>query len=116
MNKAGNYCRILCCALLLTSAVHAHGGESVQKFVELYQQNDTACADRGGKRQYIRSTHKSRAVETFVVRYFMNVRQADRSILILKPGKKSQKLGCTRVFDAEQRWEVIDAVFLGNPP
>lgn len=108
--KIGN--AICSCFMLALATAQAGNGDAARAYVELPQQEDTACADRGGKRQYIRSMHETRTVKAYVVRYFMDVRQADRSILVLRPNKPPRKLGCTRVFDAEQRWEVIDAVFV----
>lgn len=98
--------------LLCAVAAQAANEQAAQAHVELLQRHDADCQERGGKRQYIRNTHAARTVQAYVVRFFMNVQQADRSVLVLKPHAKAQKLGCTRVFDAPQTWEVIGAEFL----
>ena len=80
-------------------------------FVEFYQVGDEDCEDKGGARVFVKNLHKTQIIDLQLDRYFYDVRQAGRSMFPLKP-ESSQALGCSRVFDAEQRWELISAMFI----
>ena len=52
-------------------------------------------------------------IDLHLDRYFYDVRQGGRSMFPIKPSA-SQALGCSRVFDAEQRWELVSATFISE--
>src|SRR5690554_3994263 len=83
------------------------------EFVAFYQEQDKDCEEKGGVRIFVKNTHGSQIIDLQIDRYFYDVRQAGRSMFPLRPAA-SQALGCSRVFDAEQRWELIAADFISE--
>lgn len=89
------------------------GQNDASEFVAFYQQQDKDCEEKGGERVFVKNTHDSQIIDLQIDRYFYDVRQAGRSMFALRPAA-SQALGCSRVFDAEQRWELIAAEFISE--
>lgn len=97
---------------VLSSVVTADSNDA-SNFVEFYQVGDEECEEKGGARVFVKNLHKTKIIDLQLDRYFYDVRQAGRSMFPLKP-ENSQALGCSRVFDAEQRWELIAATFISE--
>lgn len=87
--------------------------DDASEFVAFYQQPDKDCEEKGGERVFVKNTHDSQVIDLQIDRYFYEVRQPGRSMFALQP-TASQALGCSRVFDAEQRWELIAAEFISE--
>lgn len=81
------------------------------KFAEFKEMN---CVTKGGTQKALVNEDKTRSIEAYVDRYFAGVRQAGRSIIVLAPNGGTQKLGCSRVLDDEQRWEIVKAIFVNK--
>ncbi|MDO8825047.1 hypothetical protein [Methylophaga sp.] len=99
-------------ATCLSSVVMAEANDA-SNYVEFYQEGDEDCEKKGGFRVFVKNLHKTQIIDLQLDRYFFDVRQAGRSMFPLKP-ESSQALGCSRVFDAEQRWELIAASFISE--
>lgn len=70
---------------------------------------DASCANKNGKMIVVESKEKNHSIEVQLERYFQNVRQPGRSVVVLEPGDKYKKLGCSRVLydEAEQKWRIV---------
>ena len=82
-------------------------------FIEFYEVGDEDCEEKGGLRVFVKNVHKTQIIDLQLDRYFFDVRQAGRSMFPMKP-ETSQALGCSRVFDAQQRWELVAAEFISE--
>ena len=87
--------------------------EDASRFIEFYEEADEDCEKKGGARIFVKNTHEEQIIDLHLDRYFYDVRQGGRSMFPIKPSA-SQALGCSRVFDAEQRWELVSATFISE--
>lgn len=95
---------------LLSPAVWSEP-DSVAQSIVFYDKPDKDCEERGGQRTFVKNNHSEQMIDLQLERYFYDVRQAERSMFPLAVGDE-QALGCNRVFDAEQRWELVSAAFI----
>lgn len=95
---------------LLSPAVAAEPNNAAQ-FIVFFDKPDKDCEERGGQRSFVKNSHAEQMIDLHLDRYFYGVRQAERSMFPLAAGDE-QALGCNRVFDAEQRWELVSAAFI----
>lgn len=95
-----------------SSVLMAEANEA-NHYIEFYEEWDEDCEEKGGARVFVKNTHQTHIIDLQLDRYFYDVRQAGRSMFPLKP-EGSQALGCSRVFDAEQRWELVAASFISE--
>tara|TARA_R110000787_G_scaffold47118_2_gene114222 strand:+ start:1245 stop:1631 length:387 start_codon:yes stop_codon:yes gene_type:complete len=95
-----------------SSVLMAEANEATH-YIEFYEEWDEDCDEKGGARVFVKNTHQKHIIDLQLDRYFYDVRQAGRSMFPLKPNV-SQALGCSRVFDAEQRWELVAASFISE--
>ena len=103
-----------CFAGILLSANSLVAAEDdASRFIEFYEEADEDCEKKGGARIFVKNTHEKQIIDLHLARYFYDVRQGGRSMFPLKPSD-SQALGCSRVFDAEQRWELVSATFISE--
>lgn len=93
-----------------SSVLMAEANEATH-YIEFYEEWDEDCEEKGGARVFVKNTHQTHIIDLQLDRYFYDVRQAGRSMFPLKPDT-SQALGCSRVFDAEQRWELVAAMYI----
>lgn len=96
----------------VNSLANAGDGDGSQ-YVEFYEEADEDCEKKGGARIFVKNNHAEQILDLHLDRYFYDVRQGGRSMFPLKPST-SQALGCSRVFDAEQRWELVSATFISE--
>lgn len=89
------------------------GDDDGSQYVEFYEESDEDCEKKGGARIFVKNNHAEQTLDLHLDRYFYDVRQGGRSMFPLKPST-SQALGCSRVFDAEQRWELVSATFISE--
>lgn len=87
--------------------------QDASQFIEFYETADEDCEKKGGARVFVKNIHTKRIIDLHLDRYFYDVRQGGRSMFPIKPAT-SQALGCSRVFDAEQRWELVSAIFISD--
>lgn len=95
-----------------SSVVLAEANDATN-YIEFYEEWDEDCEEKGRARVFVKNVHETLIIDLQVDRYFYNVRQAGRSMFPLKPDA-SQALGCSRVFDAEQRWELVAADYISE--
>lgn len=95
-----------------SSVLMAEANEATH-YIEFYEEWDEDCDEKGGARVFVKNTHQTHIIDLQLDRYFYDVRQGGRSMFPLKPNV-SQALGCSRVFDAEQRWELVAASFISE--
>lgn len=103
-----------CCLFMLFPWQFTQADEAVDfiSFEEIVDADtDSDCNQRGGLRVYVLNRHPQRVIDLHIDRYFSTVRQAGRSMFALSPGG-AQPLGCNRVLDAPQHWEVVRAEFI----
>jgi len=98
---------------LVNSSVLIAEANEANHYIEFYEEWDEDCEEKGGARVFVKNTHQTQIIDLQLDRYFYDVRQAGRSMFPLKPDG-SQALGCSRVFDAEQRWELVAASFISE--
>ena len=98
---------------LVNSSVLIAEANEANHYIEFYEEWDEDCEEKGGARVFVKNTHQTQIIDLQLDRYFYDVRQAGRSMFPLKPNV-SQALGCSRVFDAEQRWELVAASFISE--
>lgn len=98
---------------LVNSSVLIAEANEANHYIEFYEEWDEDCDEKGGARVFVKNTHQTHIIDLQLDRYFYDVRQAGRSMFPLKPDG-SQALGCSRVFDAEQRWELVAASFISE--
>ncbi|WP_296592026.1 hypothetical protein [Methylophaga sp.] len=98
---------------LVNSSVLIAEANEANHYIEFYEKWDEDCEEKGGARVFVKNTHQTQIIDLQLDRYFYDVRQAGRSMFPLKPDG-SQALGCSRVFDAEQRWELVAASFISE--
>ena len=98
---------------LVNSSVLIAVANEANHYIEFYEEWDEDCEEKGGARVFVKNTHQTQIIDLQLDRYFYDVRQAGRSMFPLKPDG-SQALGCSRVFDAEQRWELVAASFISE--
>jgi hypothetical protein len=60
----------------------------------------------GGKLAWVRNRHPSMALRFRFIRMYMDAPQPGRVVGLLPPGPEGIKLGCNRVTEREQRWEI----------
>lgn len=87
--------------------------DDASQFIEFYEEADEDCEKKGGARIFVKNSHAEQIIDLHLDRYFYDVRQGGRSMFPIKPSA-SQALGCSRVFDAEQRWELVSATFISE--
>ena len=85
--------------------------KTASDFIAMHSEVDEDCEEKGGERIYIVNQHQQNIIDVHLDRYFSEVRQGGRSMFPLKPEQK-QMLGCSLVFDAVQRWQLVSATFL----
>jgi len=98
---------------LVNSSVLIAEANEANHYIEFYEEWDEDCEEKGGARVFVKNTHQTQIIDLQLDRYFYDVRQAGRSMFPLNPDD-SQALGCSRVFDAEQRWELVAASFISE--
>ena len=78
-------------------------------YVLLKEITDSSCANKNGKMIVVESKKKKHSIEVQLERYFQDVRQPGRSVVVLEPDGKYKKLGCSRVLfdEAEQKWKIV---------
>jgi len=102
----------------LVSPSHAVTGDvsagDAMDHIRLSAVYDADCARRHGKRARVQSIDTRRTIEVQLERYFMDVRQAGRSVVVLTPEAEPVLLGCSRVLadEAEQYWQPVRAMYL----
>ncbi len=87
--------------------------DDASRYIEFYEEADEDREKKGGARDFVKNTHDEQIIDLHLDRYFYDVRQGGRSMFPIKPSA-SQALGCSRVFDAEQRWDLVSAVFISE--
>jgi len=60
----------------------------------------------GGKLAWVRNRHPSLALRFRLIRMYAGAPQPGRVMGVLPPGPELVKLGCSRVAEREQRWDV----------
>ncbi len=95
----------ICCASLFAQAA------DLVKDIQIIEQPHPQCSDNNGKMILVRSSNRQHSIEVHLDRFFQNVRQAGRSVIVLKPNAEPSELGCSRVLadGAEQSWKIIKA-------
>lgn len=91
-----------------------HAEDSAVDYVHLIDKLDpetTDCAKSGGKRIYVVNKHKTDTIDVRVDRFFQDVRQAGRSVIVLRAGEE-QALGCSIALDAKQFWKIVSSEFV----
>ena len=85
----------------------------LSKDVEIIARSHPQCSDRfaDGKMIMVRSSNTQHSIEVHLDRFFQDVRQAGRSVIVLAPNGEPRELGCSRVLadGAEQSWKIIKA-------
>lgn len=99
--------------LFLANGLVMAEGVDASRFIEFYEEADEDCEKKGGARIFVKNSHAEQIIDLHLDRYFYDVRQGGRSMFPIKPSE-SQALGCSRVFDAEQRWELVSAIFISE--
>ncbi|WP_266276655.1 hypothetical protein [Methylophaga sp. OBS3] len=87
--------------------------QSAADLIVFTQESDEDCEEKGGKRIFINNRHQQHIVDLHLDRYFANVRQGGRSMFALAP-QASQALGCSKAFDSEQNWQLVNARFINE--
>lgn len=96
-------------SILCVAAVTAGGARESLKFIPVpYGGN---CGLHKSALLYIENTHPERTVEVHLEYYLGGVRQAGRSVKVLKSGAEPVALGCTQVSGLDQRWKIVEAEF-----
>lgn len=94
------------------SSLYAEEADLV-KDIQIIERPHPQCSDRfaDGKMIMVQSSNKQHSIEVHLDRFFQNVRQAGRSVVVLKPNAGPSELGCSRVLadGAEQSWKIIKA-------
>lgn len=99
--------------LLSFSSLIKAEGDDASEYIAFYEEGDEECEKKGGTRIFVKNTHEKQIIDLHLDRYFYDVRQGGRSMFPLKPSS-FQALGCSRVFDAEQRWDLVSATFISE--
>lgn len=82
-------------------------------YLEFYSVLDGKCQilSNGGKLRLVKNNHPNKTIKYRFNRMFAGKRQAGPAVGIVEPGNKPVKLGCTKVDDHEQTWEIKVAEF-----
>lgn len=84
---------------------------SASDYVLFTEKPDQDCEDKGGARLFVQNKHQQKIIDVHLERYFDDVRQGGRSMFALAPNH-AQALGCSRVLDAPQHWQLIAAEYI----
>lgn len=83
-------------------------------YIEFYDQLDGKCQilSSGGKLTLVKNTHPDKKIRYRFVRMFAGKPQAGVTYGILVPGEEPTKMGCNRVDDHVQMWDIKVAEFM----
>lgn len=83
-------------------------------YIEFYDQLDGKCQilSSGGKLTLVKNTHPDKKIRYRFVRMFAGKPQAGMAFGILDPGEEPTKMGCNKVDDHEQMWDIKVAEFM----
>ncbi|AFJ03251.1 hypothetical protein Q7C_2115 [Methylophaga frappieri] len=96
-------------SLLLSAGGAAWSAEkSIADFVNFAEIPDEDCEKKGGLRIVVQNLHDKEVIDMHLDRFFSDVRQGGRSMFALAP-RTQQPLGCSKVFEARQHWELVSA-------
>lgn len=82
-------------------------------YLEIYKEFNGRCQGlRRGDIRMIRNTHPDKAIEFRMIRLLAGHRQASLIQDTINPDDEGQKLGCEKLDELEQTWEVVRARFV----
>lgn len=99
--------------LFFTLAVQA---DDLFEKIDIFEEENAQCSTKNGHMILVRSINTSSDIEVQLERYFQNVRQPGRSVVLLHPNDEPHELGCSRVLadSAEQRWKIVKAEIISE--
>lgn len=93
---------LLALSLYHSLAYAAEIGSPLSEFIHLYEIGHEQCSVRDSKMIMVKSSNTEQMLEIQLDRYFMDIRQAGRSVVVLRPGTDAHQMGCSRVLASRQ--------------
>ncbi|PHS26183.1 MAG: hypothetical protein COA83_03880 [Methylophaga sp.] len=86
------------------------------KFIHLSEMEHEQCSIRAGKMIMVGSSNTKQTLEVQMERYFMDIRQGGRSVVILRPDTGLHEMGCSRVLTdgSKQSWKIVQVKIIGD--